>query len=34
MTETPAQVSAVFADRHIGPRQDEIARMVETLGYA
>ncbi|MDX6282942.1 MAG: glycine dehydrogenase, partial [Kribbellaceae bacterium] len=28
------QVSAVFADRHIGPRSDEIARMVETLGYA
>src|SRR5919106_4258884 len=28
------QVSATFADRHIGPRPDEIARMVQLLGYA
>ncbi len=28
------QVSAVFADRHIGPRPDEVARMVQALGYA
>src|SRR4051795_4000315 len=33
MNNSP-QVSATFADRHIGPRPDEIARMVETLGYA
>ncbi|WP_328994584.1 aminomethyl-transferring glycine dehydrogenase [Kribbella sp. NBC_01245] len=34
MTEIHPQTSAVFADRHIGPRPDEIARMVQTLGYA
>ncbi|GAA1514787.1 aminomethyl-transferring glycine dehydrogenase [Kribbella lupini] len=28
------QLSATFADRHIGPRADEVARMVQTLGYA
>ncbi|TDW86176.1 aminomethyl-transferring glycine dehydrogenase [Kribbella sp. VKM Ac-2566] len=32
MNDTP-QLSATFADRHIGPRPDEIARMVELLGY-
>lgn len=31
--ESP-KISAAFSDRHIGPRQDEIARMVQTLGYA
>ncbi|HET6293343.1 MAG TPA: glycine dehydrogenase (aminomethyl-transferring), partial [Kribbella sp.] len=29
-----SQMSAAFADRHIGPRPDEVARMVQTLGYA
>ncbi|MFB6722446.1 aminomethyl-transferring glycine dehydrogenase [Kribbella sp. NPDC056345] len=28
------EISAIFADRHIGPRPDEVARMVELLGYA
>jgi glycine dehydrogenase len=32
MNNTP-QLSATFADRHIGPRPDEIARMVQLLGY-
>src|SRR3954447_14740431 len=32
MNNSP-QVSATFADRHIGPRPDEIARMVQLLGY-
>src|SRR4051794_25886176 len=32
MNNSP-QVSAPFADRHIGPRPDEIARMVQLLGY-
>jgi glycine dehydrogenase len=27
------EFSAIFADRHIGPRPDEVARMVQTLGY-
>ncbi|HET6989247.1 MAG TPA: aminomethyl-transferring glycine dehydrogenase [Kribbella sp.] len=27
------QVSAIFADRHIGPRPDEVTRMVQVLGY-
>jgi len=34
MTESHPQLSAAFADRHIGPRPDEVARMVQTLGYA
>jgi glycine dehydrogenase len=34
VNESLPQVSAAFADRHIGPRPDEIARMVEVLGYA
>ena len=28
------ELSAIFADRHIGPRPDEVARMVQLLGYA
>ncbi|GAA0625765.1 aminomethyl-transferring glycine dehydrogenase [Kribbella sandramycini] len=28
------EISAIFADRHIGPRPDEVARMVQLLGYA
>jgi glycine dehydrogenase len=32
VNDTP-QVSAAFADRHIGPRPDEVARMVQLLGY-
>ena len=32
MNDIP-QVSAAFADRHIGPSPDEIARMVQLLGY-
>jgi glycine dehydrogenase len=32
VNDTP-QLSATFADRHIGPRPDEVARMVQALGY-
>ena len=32
MNNSP-QISAAFADRHIGPRPDEVARMVQVLGY-
>ena len=33
MTSQPGNVSATFADRHIGPRGDEYDRMVRAIGY-
>ena len=29
----PENVSATFLDRHVGPRADEVARMLEAVGY-